>query len=71
MATTMTNYIPGHVVMLKSGDPSMTVKFVEDGTVYCVWFDKQTRHEAGFEAETLVSMESPPGPLRSVYVGRG
>ena len=30
----------GDVVQLKSGGPKMTVSRLNDGEVWCVWFDK-------------------------------
>lgn len=43
----------GSEVMLKSGGPSMTVKLVEHGEAWCVWFHGTEAKEKGFATATL------------------
>lgn len=43
----------GSEVMLKSGGPSMTVKFVEHGEAWCIWFQGNEAKEKGFAVATL------------------
>lgn len=48
-------YLPGDVVVLKSGGPDMTVKSVSGDPlmVDVVWFDGSERHDETFPAVTL------------------
>lgn len=41
----------GDIVCLKSGGPEMTVKSIDGGVIYCVWFDNQDKlhHESFFD----------------------
>lgn len=51
----------GDVVWLKSGSPSMTVKFVnKQGTLTCTWFVDNEVREHGFEAEQLTTENPNP-----------
>lgn len=39
---------PGDIVQLKSGGPTMTVQEIDDGGVFCVWFDKNKQQSSYF-----------------------
>jgi uncharacterized protein YodC (DUF2158 family) len=43
----------GDVVRLKSGSPTMTVEWVEDGEAYCVWFDGKKQTGSKFQVSSL------------------
>lgn len=45
--------VMGSVVILKSGGPEMTVDYIENGRVDCVWFLENLRYESTFGLETL------------------
>jgi uncharacterized protein YodC (DUF2158 family) len=49
---------PGDVVVLKSGGPKMTVKFVEDGEAACSWFTNDKVSERRFSIEMLALANS-------------
>lgn len=44
---------PGDVVVLKSGGPKMTIKFVEHGEACCTWFQGGKVSEQRFSLEML------------------
>jgi uncharacterized protein YodC (DUF2158 family) len=44
---------PGGVVMRRSGDPSMTVKFIERSEAACAWIDDANVRSAGFALSSL------------------
>lgn len=51
------SFKPGSVVRLKSGGPQMTVEHMNDGVVYCVWFNQDasvyTSVRDSFQPESL------------------
>lgn len=57
----MSNFKPGDVVTLKSGGPSMTIRWVEaaDGVeeAYCEWFVDAEQKGGRFATTSLVSDE--------------
>lgn len=36
------NFKPGDIVELKSGGPDMTISSIENGSVFCQWFDSKS-----------------------------
>jgi uncharacterized protein YodC (DUF2158 family) len=54
----------GDVVTLRSGGPAMTVRSVgkklvrRQQKIYCVWFNKVKKVDAGFDFETLEAAEN-------------
>jgi uncharacterized protein YodC (DUF2158 family) len=44
---------PGDVVVLKSGGPRMTIKFIENGEAACSWFENGRVSERRFGLEML------------------
>lgn len=53
------NIVPGSVVCLKSGGPSMTVQRVNDGTAHCDWFDSQdnVQHRSFVAIQLQIALE--------------
>jgi uncharacterized protein YodC (DUF2158 family) len=47
------NFVPGDVVTLRSGGPQMTIKFIDEGDVYCEWFLNGEVKGATFVASQL------------------
>jgi uncharacterized protein YodC (DUF2158 family) len=63
----------GDVVMLKSGGPRMTVSQVGEDQygekkVWCVWFDRTTKHDDDFEPEALKKIDAGGSPLTGTVV---
>lgn len=59
----MSDFKGGDVVQLKSGGPKMTVQNVDDygptgpeEGAYCVWFEKEKRHDSVFDVCVLVKV---------------
>ncbi|WP_083222516.1 DUF2158 domain-containing protein [Ensifer sp. LC163] len=49
---------PGSIVKLKSGGPSMTVRWIDDGDAYCEWFSEvKGAHENKGASFPLTSLE--------------
>ena len=47
----------GDVVQLKSGGPTMTIRFVENDEAYCEWFDNKAVKGARFILKQLLPGE--------------
>ena len=47
-------FASGDVVRLRSGGPTMTIRWVEDNEAYCEWFDGSNNKGAAF---TLTQLE--------------
>jgi uncharacterized protein YodC (DUF2158 family) len=50
----------GDVVVLKSGGPNMTVKWVQGTECYCEWFDGKKPMGSSFENSQLRKTEPEP-----------
>lgn len=57
---------PGDVVVLKSGGPKMTIKFIEGEEACCSWFESGKVSEQRFGLEML---EGPSG-VRTIPLSR-
>ncbi len=51
----------GDVVVLKSGGPLMTVDYIDDNFVYCVWFDGKEPKKQEFVSDILKLQEEYSG----------
>ncbi len=60
------SFVPGDVVLLKSGGPQMTIKWVEDGNAYCEWFDGNANKGAQFSVVQLEKSSASVGGIRVV-----
>ncbi|MBJ6726812.1 YodC family protein [Geomesophilobacter sediminis] len=49
----MENFAAGSVVQLKSGGPTMTIKFIEEGDAYCEWFSGDKVEGHSFPVQSL------------------
>ena len=59
----MANLKVGDVVQLKSGGPLMTVRAIEENSVFCVWFDGKDTKSGRFPGATLTLVpEENEGP---------
>ena len=47
-------FIPGDIVRLRSGSPSMTVERVRDNKLLCAWFVDGVLHRDDFEVDALI-----------------
>jgi uncharacterized protein YodC (DUF2158 family) len=43
----------GDIVVLRSGGPRMTVKFIDDAGVHCIWFEASKSQTEIFHPSTL------------------
>ncbi len=53
----MAEFSSGDVVQLKSGGPSMTIRWVEDNEAYCEWFDGASNKGAKFSINQLQKLD--------------
>ena len=56
-------FTKGDVVVLKSGGPKMTIKFIEKGEAACSWFEGAKVSEASFDLEMLEAPKAMTLPL--------
>lgn len=47
------NFAAGDIVRLKSGGPTMTIRWVDEGEAYCEWFSKDENKGATFAFHQL------------------
>lgn len=56
----MKNFIPGEIVRLRSGSPSMTVERTAGRSVDCAWFVDGQLRTGNFDADALMIDEKGP-----------
>jgi len=52
---TQSNFSDGNTVELKSGGPTMTIKWIENGEAYCEWFDGKKVSGQTFSLSSLTA----------------
>lgn len=57
MEHSMGSFVPGATVILKSGSPIMTIRWIRDGDAYCEWFEGATVKGHLFALSQLQSEE--------------